>query len=547
MKRICLSFSLLFSLTIVATDYHVGPNESLTTISEVPWTTLQPGDNVYIHWRATPYNEKWVINRSGTISNPISIIGINGPQGEQPVIDGNNAVTVSNVNFWNENRGVIKIGGSSVPADGLPSHIIIENLDIRSGRPPYQFIDQNNQIKSYVNNAASIYVEKAKNLIIRKCTLHDSGNGLFIGAFDGATQDVLIEKNHIYDNGNVGSLYEHNTYTACINITYQYNHFGPLRSGANGNNLKDRSAGLVVRNNWIESGNRQLDLVDAEDSQVLVDHPSYHTTYVYGNILIEPNNAGNSQIVHYGGDSGTTSIYRKGTLYFYNNTVISTRTGNTTLIRLSTNEETVEVFNNVIYTSASGSSFAMIDDTGVFNTHHNWLKTGWVNCHCGTPSGTINNLGSIITGSNPLFVDFANQDFKLTATSPLINQGGTLPSVLLPDNNITNEYVKHQESATRMVSNALDIGAYEYVSNLSTPNQTLQNEVTVYPNPFKDTFTIELNNDTLERVTLYNQIGQEITVAYATEIDATELNSGLYYLTIFTTNGVKTTKKIIKL
>ena len=77
--------------------------------------------------------------------------------------------------------------------------------------------------------------------------------------------------------------------------------------------------------------------------------------------------------------------------------------------------------------------------------------------------------------------------------------------------------------------------------------QTLQNEVTVYPNPFKDTFTIELNNDTLERVTLYNQIGQEITVAYATEIDATELNSGLYYLTIFTTNGVKTTKKIIKL
>lgn len=547
MKRICLSFSLLFSLTIVATDYHVGPNESLTTISEVPWTTLQPGDNVYIHWRATPYNEKWVINRSGTISNPISIIGINGPQGEQPVIDGNNAVTVSNVNFWNENRGVIKIGGSSVPADGLPSHIIIENLDIRSGRPPYQFIDQNNQIKSYVNNAASIYVEKAKNLIIRKCTLHDSGNGLFIGAFDGATQDVLIEKNHIYDNGNVGSLYEHNTYTACINITYQYNHFGPLRSGANGNNLKDRSAGLVVRNNWIESGNRQLDLVDAEDSQVLVDHPSYHTTYVYGNILIEPNNAGNSQIVHYGGDSGTTSIYRKGTLYFYNNTVISTRTGNTTLIRLSTNAETAEVFNNVIYTSASGSSFAMIDDTGVFNTHHNWLKTGWVNCHCGTPSGTINNLGNIITGSNPLFVDFASQDFKLTATSPLINQGGTLPSVLLPDNNITNEYVKHQESATRMVSNALDIGAYEYVSNLSTPNQTLQNEVTVYPNPFKDTFTIELNNDTLERVTLYNQIGQEITVAYATEIDATELNSGLYYLTIFTTNGVKTTKKIIKL
>ena len=110
-------------------------------------------------------------------------------------------------------------------------------------------------------------------------------------------------------------------------------------------------AGLIVRNNWIESGNRQLDLVDAEDSQTLVNHPNYHTTYVYGNILIEPDNAGNSQIMHYGGDSGTTADYRKGELYFYNNTVISTRSGNTTLVRLSTEDETCKAFNNIIYTN----------------------------------------------------------------------------------------------------------------------------------------------------------------------------------------------------
>ena len=426
-QLVTLQFLFLISLSTYATDYHVGPGQPLATISAVPWSTLMPGDNVYIHWRSTPYKEKWVINRQGTASNLISVIGVNGPQGQQAVIDGNGAVTVSNVSFWNENRGVIKIGGSSIPSDGLPSYIVIENLEIRSGRPPYQFTNQNNQITSYVNNAASIYVEKAENLTIRNCTLHDSGNGLFIGAFDGATQNVLVEKNYIYDNGNVGSIYEHNTYTACINLTYQYNRFGTLRSGAGGNNLKDRSAGLTVRNNWIESGNRQLDLVDAEDSQVLVNHPSYQTTYVYGNILIEPDNAGNSQMVHYGGDSGNTAIYRKGILYFYNNTVISTRTGNTTLLRLSTNSETAQVFNNVIYTTASGSSFAMVDDTGLFNMHHNWLKTGWVNCHCGTPSGTVTNQGNISTGSNPLFADFAGQDFKLTATSPLVDQGAALP------------------------------------------------------------------------------------------------------------------------
>ena len=110
--------------------------------------------------------------------------------------------------------------------------------------------------------------------MIRNCILRDSGNGLFIGANDGQTQDILIEGNWIYDNGIEGSIYQHNTYTAAIGITYQYNHMGRLREDCGGNNLKDRSAGLVVRYNWIEDGNRQLDLVDAEDSAVLVNHPA---------------------------------------------------------------------------------------------------------------------------------------------------------------------------------------------------------------------------------------------------------------------------------
>lgn len=108
-----------------------------------------------------------------------------------------------------------------------------------------------------------------------------------MGAFNGVTQDILIEKNYIYDNDIIGSNYEHNTYTAAIGITYQYNHMGRLREGAGGNNLKNRSAGLTVRYNWIEDGNRQLGLVDAEDSTHLVNHPSYDTAHVYGNVLLE--------------------------------------------------------------------------------------------------------------------------------------------------------------------------------------------------------------------------------------------------------------------
>jgi hypothetical protein len=452
---------ILISLQSLAVDYHVGPSQILTSISQVPWASLEAGDKVYIHWRESPYKEKWVINRQGTQQNRIEIIGISGPQGQQAVIDGDGATTVAGVNFWNEARGVIKIGGSNIPTDGLPSYITIENLEIRSGRPPFQFSNDNNQIESYSNNAAAIYVEKAQHLIIRNCTLRDSGNGLFIGTNGGQTQDILIEKNHIYENGNVGRIFEHNSYTEATNITYQFNHFGPLRTGALGNNLKDRSAGLVVRYNWIESGNRQLDLVDAEGSTVLVNDPRYRETHVYANILIEPDAAGNSQIVHYGGDSGTVNEYRKGDLYFYNNTIVSTRLGNTTLIRLSTNDETAHVFNNIIFNTASGSNMAMIDGSGTFNMNNNWLKPNWVDCHC-SPTGSVINLGNQIEGSNPNFVDFANQDFHLQDTSATINQAAALPAHLLSNHNILFEYKKHLELQTRVNDSQLDMGAYEF-------------------------------------------------------------------------------------
>jgi len=461
-----ISLLLLLTNVAVATDYHIGPGQALSNISDAPWATLNPGDNVYIHWRQQPYKEKWVINRQGTDSQPISIIGISGPNGEQAVIDGNGATTVAGVNFWNESRGVIKIGGSNTPADGLPQHIVIENLEIRSGRPPYQFTNDNGNIETYTNNAASIYVEKAANLILRNNTIRDSGNGIFIGANGGLTQDILIEKNHIYDNGIEDRIYEHNTYTAGINITYQYNRFGPLRTGALGNNLKDRSAGLVVRYNWIESGNRQLDLVDAEDSSVLVNHPNYSKTYVYGNVLIEPDGAGNSQMIHYGGDSGTLGDYRKGDLYLVNNTIISTRSGNTTLIRLSTNDETAHVFNNIIYNTANGSNMALIGGNGTLNLNNNWLKSNYQDCHCSL-NGSINDNGANMTGGDPLFNHFNSQDFSLMSNSPVIDLATSITQLNLPNHDITKQYKTHQISQDRPISGNLDMGAFEYCGLLS--------------------------------------------------------------------------------
>ncbi len=442
-----------------AAIYEVGPGQSLATPSEVPWESLAAGDLVRIHWRATPYANKWVVNAAGTGEAPVIVQGVPGPNGELPVIDGNSATTRLALSYWSEQRGVIKVGGSSIPNNAQTSHIVIENLEIRGARPPYSFTDDAGAVQNYPNNAAAVFVESGDHITIRNCVLRDCGNGLFVAA---ASSDVMVEGNHIFGNGNVGSIYEHNSYTAAAGITFQFNRYGPLRTGAGGNNLKDRSAGTVIRYNWIESGNRQLDLVDAEDSVALQQDPRYRSTFVYGNVLIEPDDAGNRQIIHYGGDSGNVPTYRKGTLYLHHNTIVSTRVGRTTLLRLSTNDESADCRNNIIYVTDNGNQLELISDAGTVTLNHNWLKPGWVNSFASGYVGSVTAGATSITGTTPGFINFALQNFRLARGSACIDTGTTLHAATLNEHAPVAEYRKHRLGDVRRPFATPDLGAFEF-------------------------------------------------------------------------------------
>lgn len=471
--RILLIVALLLTASAYAhaAVYEVRSNTVLDTIAEVPWATLQPGDTVLIYWKATSYKEKWVICRQGTAAQPITIRGVPGPNGELPVIDGNGAVTPTNLNFASETRGVIKIGSANIPADTMPRHIVIENLEIRGGHPSYQFTDDDGATQTYSTSASSIYVEKGENITVRNCRITDSANGFFVASSDGTvSRNILVEGNYFFGNGVVGSILQHNNYTAAIGITFQYNRFGPLRTGSSGVNLKDRSAGLVVRYNWIEGGNRNLDLVDGEDSSQIRSDPEYRKTFVYGNVLIKPD-GGNNQITHYGGDSGTLADYRKGTMHFYNNTIFSTRSGNTVVFRLSTNEETCDARNNIFYILNAGTSLAMLAESGTLSLSNNWAKPGWRNSFEGAFGGSVTGGSSFILGTAPGFVDLANHDFRLLSNGQAVNAGTVLNPDALPTNNVVRQYVNHQTSEGRAVNGALDLGAYEF--SASAPMQIL--------------------------------------------------------------------------
>ncbi len=451
--RRCLP--LLAAFAGFAEVHEVGPGKPFASIGDAPLAELQPGDVVLIHWRPEPYREKFVLCREGTAEQPITIRGVPGPEGELPVLEGAEAVTPRPLNYWRESRGVIKVGGANVPADTMPRHIVIENLEIRGARPGNFFTDRFGQRHEYAANAAAIDVEKAEDLTVRNCILSDSGNGLFIGSSESAvTRRVTIVANHIHSNGNPGSAFEHNSYTEAAGIVFEYNRYGPLRERANGNNLKDRSAGLVVRYNWIEGGNRQLDLVDAGTPSLLASS-EYRLSEVYGNILIEPDGDGNRQIVHYGGDSGNEGRYRKGTLRFENNTVVSLRRDRTTLFRLSSNAERAEARNNIVYTAAAnGDTLALVDNTGQLQLDRNWWKPG-VRDGFAPVEASIRGKDTAIESASPDFVDEAAQDYRLSDFSICVDAGTPVEWPAF-------QYQRHRAVEPRPANGPIDLGAFEH-------------------------------------------------------------------------------------
>jgi len=430
----------------------VGPGQAATTPGAVPWESLEPGTLVRIHYRSEPYLDKWVINSTGTADKPIVVVGV-PENGLLPVISGNAALTRSTLDYWNEERGIVKVGGADAPS-GPAAYVTIECLEITNARPGISFNAADGTATEYVDNAACLYLEDGSFITLRNNAVHGCGNGIFASS---GSHDVLVAGNHIYDNGNVDSIYEHNSYTEALGITFEFNHYGPLCDGCEGNNLKDRSAGTVIRYNWLEAGNRQLDLVES-DYEGFVDDPRYHQTFVYGNVLVEPDGAGNSQIVHYGGDGDDEAKFRKGTLFFYANTVVSTRGGNTTLFRCSTEEESVDARNNVFSVTAGGDTLAVSAGMGVIVLANNWLPSGWVDSHDDL-TGSIDAQANVL-GATPGFTDAAAQDFSLASGSACIGAAGPLASGA-STHAVEFEYVEPQSGKARADGGAVDVGAYE--------------------------------------------------------------------------------------
>lgn len=474
------------------TVYEVGPGEAMESIGDVPWEDLAAGDTVRIHWREEPYREKFLLRVQGTEDQPIVVCGVAGPSGELPILDGENAVARSGMAYPfsgnSEPRGLIHITVGRDDEWGYkPAYLVIQGLHIRNAYRDYTFTNSNGETVSYADNAAGIFVERGEHITVRGVIIEGNGNGFFVASGDSeevVSRDILLERSQVYGNGTVSVAADrhHNIYTEAAGMVFQFNDIGPLRDGSGGAALKDRSAGTIIRYNRIEGGSRSLDLVDAQESfPVLADLPEYRTTLVYGNVIINPEN-GASNMIHYGGDSGTFEVYRKGTLYFYNNTIVirgdqegPNARWRTAIFDASTADETVDARNNVIVVRAAtpgtnATEPAWMRSAGKLELGVNWASPGFVEWRDDEPGdGEISGIENVIgDDAGPGFIDENGNDFRLAANAAAAGKGSELHDVPVGlGATVAFEYVHPASGRARAPETAADLGAFAATTEAS--------------------------------------------------------------------------------
>ena len=332
----------------------------------------------------------------------------------------------------------------------------------------------------YDGFCACVWVERGHNIQIVDNEISDCQMAIFSKSTEDGdfslSKNLRIAGNYMWGHGISGSDREHTTYTQSVGTLIEFNRYGPLRTGAGGNSVKDRSVGTVVRFNRIDEGARAVDLVEAEDFPgVALKDPAYRTAFVYGNQIKKNGNTGS--VIHYGGDHDGSSagaswgepIFRKGTLYFVNNTLHITGTG-AELFQLDTTDERAEVFNNIFVFAdsvpvgqrsmrASREVGAGWTPGGILNLGRNWISSGWADSDIYHPvKGQLIGAANMLAGSS-LPIDLATM--TPLASSVVLDAVQAAPG-LASAYGVTQQLGANFVPAARTVKGAaMDLGAVE--------------------------------------------------------------------------------------
>jgi hypothetical protein len=327
--------------------------------------------------------------------------------------------------------------GERSPAD----YVVIKNLHLRNANNKNWHLADDKSQKKYTANAAGVFLFHGRHVTIAKCIIQSCGDGILSNHSPEVTH-LKISHCLIFNNGNFAnpdSSQEHNVYLQGIRTIVEFCYFGPVHS--DGSLIKDRGKSTVIRYNWLSGGtSRQLDLVDYKD------HKKAHA-FVYGNVIIQGKNIKNYNMIHFGGDSGYS---RAGTLYMFNNTMIS----KSSRARFFDNKSDCTIF---LVNNAFVGGGLLWNGKGRLQGYNNWLNKGI--------RGNFDwSIG--IQGKDPGFMSMLAIPYIPSLFSPLNDRGSNripFPVEYMPKPN--------GGGIRRPKSMHMDIGAFESADQWFKPGR----------------------------------------------------------------------------
>ncbi len=347
---------------------------------------------------------------------------------------------------------------------------------------------------------------------VRHCYFHDNENGILCNDPVAGTSDVLVEYSEFSNNGN-GDGYSHNLYIGNMkNFTLRYCYTHHAKTG---HEIKSRA-----QNNYILYNKISNELTGAASRNI--DLPNGGLAILIGNSIEQGPSSDNSNIIGYGLEGLSNPAPQN--VYLVNNTIVNDKPSGS-FVNIQTGTELLKMINNIF--AGPGT---LISGTAVtLDTATNWVSVNF------------STLG---------FVNATGYDYQLLPTAKVIGKGSNPGAAGSYSLTPLSEYVHNSAKRNRVISGAIDIGAYEYVQTTGiTPSD--MPELTIFPNPASTKLTFAVNSMHPGTLTIMNTLSQILFSGNVEqgnnqfEISVEHYPPG-FYSAIFSTKDGLIYKKIIR-
>ena len=480
------------AVAVGSSVYIAGGPATLPSVIGVDGNTVTLDQPVAVSAAATvkfypPYFEKLILTRKGTEAAPLVIRGVPDPEsGALPILDATGAKTSPNMQHYSDltmdDLGLVVTAPVAGTRDDYPKWVTISRLRVQHARGGVSYTDINGAKRTLAVGSAGVRLWQADHVTLEGLEVYENDNGIFAktngtAVWSQFSPNLTVRRDHFWSNG-LGTQC-HQSYIEVNGVVYEFNFYDLPKAGTSINQLKDRSAGMIIRYNFLLQAGRFLDLVETQDGQgVLLPLPSYRESFVYGNIfyMTAPPPTG-ATFIHYGFD-GVVSADRAGTLYVYHNTFVSERDYNEAyrivMLTITGPADRVDFRNNIVVNKPlnSGKGNPLLGWTysaGAVDFSVNWVSPNWAACRDGIPcSANISGTGNFYTPSSiwdtPGFADLLGRDFRLLAGSTAIGRAGSLAPAVTANSLGMDLTPRYQYVAPMLYSarpGVQDLGAYE--------------------------------------------------------------------------------------